>query len=146
MKKQTIKIIGFVLPLFLLLVLLYFLVISPKFKIVQLTKAETVQELKNKKQCFDDGIKSYNLVIDSENYFQSGKKLRPFQPIFRYDKDANTCLYAGGFFYGENEPFSRNFIKDVYSNKDVVKTWILFGDTESSKQWDETLKKYGLYN
>jgi len=124
----------------------YFAIYLPK------EKAEK-EYLNNQIKCQQEGVKLYEKEkLEGEKYADSISSLERilgyfiYGEEFKFNKKLNTCLYKGERYYGITVNFRRYFIKDVYTNREIL-VWessrTLDGDwengTSNEAEWN---KKY----
>lgn len=92
----------------------YFFFFLPSYKQNVLFKENTEQILKKQIECQKIGMALHEKELASMEV--------AFVPTFKFSSKLNTCLYKGGWFSGSATSGAQIswFIKDAYSNKEIV--------------------------
>jgi len=103
------------------------------------------ETLSNNIKCQQEGFQIYKTVSDS-----SKDNLTYGNPEFKFSKELNTCLYKGvEISKGKENSYYFYFIKDVYSNKQLVGYGILNDYLDDSKDTDfsenSNYKEYKIF-
>ncbi|MFA5871069.1 MAG: hypothetical protein WC842_04295 [Candidatus Paceibacterota bacterium] len=115
MKNNVLKIsISITLLIISLSVGYYFFFFLPSYKQDVLSKENTEQMLKKQIECQKIGTTLHEK--------ESGSMEGAFVPTFKFSAKLNTCLYKGGWLSSDATSGTQIswFIKDVYSNKEIV--------------------------
>jgi len=103
----------------------YFFFFLPNYKQDALSKENTEQMLKKQIECQKNGTALHEKEL--------GSMEGAFVPTFKFSDKLNTCLYKGGWLSSNATSGTQIswFIKDVYSNKEIVSYTTLTKDGKS---------------
>lgn len=95
-------------------VLYYFTFFLPHFQNEELERKTAQVNLDRQIECQKNGMNLNNREMAGIE--------GALVPVFKFSSKLNTCLYKGGStrFDADNGPSFSGFIKDVYSNKEIV--------------------------